>query len=136
GVARDRYVLLAVEQWLEAGDGRRARQAFAQVQRPAEDGELLWLWTTDGAALALWEGRPDDALRLLEPLSRRALPQRWRVTTEALRADAWFQKDEPARAVALYMQRENWLGDERELEWNRERLWQGLLVSDPEVLRR
>jgi outer membrane PBP1 activator LpoA protein len=136
GAARDRYVLLAVEQWLEAGDGRRARQAFAQVERPAEDGELLWLWTTDAAALSLWEGKPDDALRLVQPLSRRALPQRWRVTTEALRADAWFQKDEPARAVQLYVQRENWLGDEQELEWNRERLWQGLLVSDPEVLRR
>src|SRR5690606_32026971 len=40
---RDRFVLLAVEQWLEAGDGRRARAAFRTVAKPS-GGELLWLW--------------------------------------------------------------------------------------------
>lgn len=135
GAERDRYVLLAVEQWLEGGDGRRAANAFSGVPRPA-DGELLWLWTADAAALALWRGEPDEALSLLQPLAQRALPLRWRASTEALRADAWFQKDEPARAVELYIQRETWLGDELAVEWNRRRLWEGLLVSDPEVLRR
>lgn len=133
--ARDRYVLLAVEQWLEAGDGRRAAGALATVPRPA-GGELLWLWAADSAALALWEGDPDRALARLQPLAQRSLPLYWRAKTEALRADAWFQKDEPARAVELYVQRENWLADEREIEWNRRRLWEGLLVSDPETLRR
>jgi outer membrane PBP1 activator LpoA protein len=134
GRERDRLTLLAVEQWLDAGDGRRARNAFREVARPT-DGELLWLWSTDSAALALWDGRPDDALNILEPLSRQPLPLRHRTTVEALRADSWFQKGEPARAVDLYVQRENWLDEERDIENNRRRLWLGLLVSDAQLLR-
>jgi uncharacterized protein len=134
GPARDRFTLLAVEQWLEAGDGRRAGNALGSVTRPA-DGELLWLWTANAAALSLWEGQPDDALRLLEPLSRRALPLHYRAKTEALRADAWFQKDDPARAVELYIQRESWLDDRQSIESNRNRLWAGLQVSDARTLR-
>ncbi len=134
GPERDRYTLLAVEQWLEAGDGRRARNVLRSVARPA-DGELLWLWTTDAAALALWEGEADDALRLLEPLSRQPLPLAYRSRSEALRADAWFQKGEPVRAVELYLQREAWLDGRPAIEANARRLWAGLLVSDPRILR-
>ncbi len=134
GPARDRYTLLAVEQWLEADDGRRARTALRSVEKPAQ-GELLWLWTTDAAALALWEGEPDDALRLLEPLSRQALPLDYRARSEALRADAWFQKGDPVRAVGLYLQREAWLESSAALEANARRLWAGLLVSDAQRLR-
>lgn len=134
GVERDRYTLLAVEQWLEADDGRRARTALRSVEKPA-GGELLWLWTTDAAALALWEGEPDDALRLLEPLRRQALPLDYRARTEALRADAWFQKGEPVRAVEIYLQREAWLDDRQAVQANARRLWAGLLVSDAQSLR-
>jgi len=134
GTDRDRLTLLAAEQWLDAGDGRRAMTAMQSVARPA-DGEMLWLWTTNSSAIALLKGTPDDALRLLEPLSRQALPLNFRSRVEALRADAWFQKDEPVRAVELYMQRENWLDDSRRIELNRKRLWAGLLVSNPQTLR-
>ena len=134
GVERDRLTLLAVEQWLDAGDGRRAMTAMQSVARPAE-GEMLWLWTTNSSAIALINGMPDEALRLLEPLSRQALPLRFRSRVEALRADAWFQKDEPVRAVELYIQRENWLDDRHRVELNRQRLWAGLLVSNPQTLR-
>ncbi|MBT8080316.1 MAG: penicillin-binding protein activator [Gammaproteobacteria bacterium] len=134
GPDRDRFTLLAVEQWLNAGEGRRARSLFRDLPQPAA-GDLLWLWTTNSAALHLWDGRPDDALNLLQPLSRQALPRRHRVTAEALRADAWFQKGDPTRAVNLYMQRENWLDDRQSIENNRRRLWLGLLVSDAEALR-
>ncbi|HWM28516.1 MAG TPA: penicillin-binding protein activator [Woeseiaceae bacterium] len=134
GIERDRLTLLAAEQWLDAGDGRRAASAMSSVAKPAE-GEMLWLWTTNSSALALWQGKPDDALQLLEPVSRQALPLQYRSRVEALRADAWFQKDEPARAVQLFMQRETWLDDSDLIEQNRERLWAGLRVSDPQVLR-
>jgi outer membrane PBP1 activator LpoA protein len=134
GQERERLTLLAVEQWLDAGDGRRARNALAGIARP-EDGELLWLWSTDTAALALWEGRPDEALALLDPLSRRPLPVRHRSRVEALRADAWLQKNDPVRAINLYVQRENWLDDPAAILQNRQRLWAGLLVSDTNSLR-
>lgn len=133
GLERDRLTLLATEQWLDAGDGRRAMSAMRPVAKPA-DGEMLWLWTTNSAALTLWEGKPDNALQLLESLSRHALPLNYRSRVEALRADAWFQKDEPVRAVELYLQRENWL-DRNRIELNRQRLWAGLMVSDPRTLR-
>lgn len=135
GAERDRLTLLAVWQWLEAGDGRRARSALRRVPTPA-GGELLWLYNSDAAALALWEGRPDDALRLLEPLGRQPLPTDERLRVEALLADTWFQKDDPIRAIDLYRERENWLDSTREIEHNRRRIWAGLLASNPEVLRR
>lgn len=134
GSERERLTLLAVEQFLDAGDIRRARTAFAAVQRPAA-GSLLPLWTTNRAAFDLYNGRADDALALLEPLSREPLSRRDRLRAEALRADAWFQKQDPARAVALMIQRETWIKDQRGIERNRQRLWQGLLVSSPQVLR-
>jgi outer membrane PBP1 activator LpoA protein len=134
GAERDRLTLLAIEQWLNAGDGTRARNALQAVAQPAS-GELLWLWSADTAALALWEGRPDQALSLLEPLSRQPLPAEHRVRIEALRADAWFQKGDPVKAIGLYMQRENWLDDDAMIERNRRRLWAGLLVTDSQELR-
>ncbi|RLA27629.1 MAG: hypothetical protein DRQ63_05430, partial [Gammaproteobacteria bacterium] len=134
GAERDRLTLLAVEQWLHAGDGIRARNALQGVTTP-QSGDLLWLWSADAAALALWEGKPDQALALLEPLSRQPLPVEHRVRVEALRADAWLQKGDPVKAIGLYTQRENWLDDAASIERNRRRLWAGLLVSDVAVLR-
>jgi outer membrane PBP1 activator LpoA protein len=134
GDEQTRLTLLAIEQWLYAGDARRARNALRAIPIPPE-GELLWLWSTGAAALRLWEGQPDRALDLLEPLSRQPLPQQHRVRVEALRADAWFQKGQPVRAIDLYLQRENWLDDEWSVMQNRRRLWAGMKVSDAQVLR-
>ena len=134
GDEQTRLTLLAVEQWLYAGDARRARNALRAIPTPP-DGELLWLWSTGAAALRLWEGKPDQALSLLEPLSRQPLPQDHRARVEALRADAWFQKGEPVRAIELYLQRENWLDDDFSVRQNRRRLWAGLKASNAQVLR-
>ncbi len=134
GEERDRLTLLAVEQWLDAGDLPRARNAFADIVPPTS-GKLLPIWSTNAAAFYLYEGEADDALDLLEPLSRQPLARRDRLRVEALRADAWIQKQDPARAVQLMMQRETWIDDSRGIEQNRQRLWQGLLVSNPLVLR-
>jgi outer membrane PBP1 activator LpoA protein len=134
GDEQTRLTLLAVEQWLYAGDARRARNALRAIPTPT-GGELLWLWSTGAAALRLWEGQPDQALNLLEPLSRQPLPQDHRARVEALRADAWFQKGEPVRAIELYLQRENWLHDDFSVRQNRHRLWAGLKASNAQVLR-
>jgi outer membrane PBP1 activator LpoA protein len=134
GDERDRLTLLAVEQWLDAGDITRARNATRQVIQPA-GGDLLWLWNTNSAAMALYEGNPESALEILEPMSRAALPLRDRLRAEALRADAYFQLRDPQRAVELMIQRETYLRDSELIERNRVRLWQGLRISDPQVLR-
>ncbi len=134
GQERDRLTLLAVEQWLNAGDVRRARNALRDVPAPSS-GELLWLWSANAAALALRDGQADSALNLLEPMSRRALPTAYRVRVEALRADAWFQKRDPSHAIRLLTQREAWLDGGGSILQNRQRLWDGLLVSDLETLR-
>ena len=131
---RDRLTLLAVEQWLDAGDIERARNAFGGVNRPT-GGELVTLWNTSSAAFSLYEGQADAALNLLEPMSREALSRRDRLRVEALRADAWFQKQDPARAVQIMIQRESWIDDDRSIQQSRQRLWQGLLVSNARALR-
>lgn len=134
GTERDRLTQLAVEQWLNAGDVTRARSAFATVAMPAS-GENLWLWHANSGAFALFDGDADRALELLEPLSRESLPLDHRSRIDALRADAWFQKGDPARAVEIMVQRESWMGRRRDVDQNRRRLWQGLSVSSPENMR-
>lgn len=134
GTERDRYSLLAVEQYLDAGDVGRARNVFSSVAEPST-GNLVPLWRTNRAAFHLYQGDADAALNLLEPLSRGPLSRRDRLRVEVLRADAWIQKQDPARAVELLTQRETWIEDRRGIEQNRTRLWQGLLVSSPTVLR-
>ncbi len=134
GRERDRLTLLAVEKWLDAGDAGRAASAFATVA-PPPDAEIRRLWNTDAAALLLYRGDPDEALEILEPMSRESLSLRHRLRVEALRADAWIQLGDPTRAVQLMTQREIWLSSIQEVEQNRWRLWQGLIVSDPQTLR-
>ena len=97
GLERDRYTLLAVEQFLDAGDVRRARSAFDGVARPTS-GALAALWNTNRAAFYLYNGDAEAALSMLEPMSRQPLSQRDRLRVEALRADAWIQRQDPARA--------------------------------------
>lgn len=135
GPEKDRYTLLAVEQWLDAGDVKRAQSSFSDVGKP-ESEPLLAVWNTNSAALSLYNGDADAALAILEPMSRRPLPQRDRLRVEALRADAWVQKQDPARAVELMRQRETWLDSARQIQQGRARLWQGLLFSNPQVLRK
>jgi len=134
GSEKYRLNLLAVEQWLDAGDAVRARNAFRSIPRQSV-ASFRWLWNTNAAALSLYAGKPDNALSILEPMSRESLTQDHRLRVEALRADAWIQKRDPARAVELMTQRESWLSGRRSIEQNRWRLWQGLLVSEPQVLR-
>ncbi len=134
GEEKDRLTLLAVEQWLDASDVARAQRSFATVAKPTY-GALLALWNTNSAALSLYHGEPDAALSLLEPMSRQSLQSRDRLRVEALRADAWIQKQDPARAIELMRQRETWLDNARQIEQNRNRLWQGLLFSNPQILR-
>ena len=134
GTQRDRYTLLAVEQYLDAGDLSRARSAFSGVARQTS-GSLQPLWNTNRAALHLYDGDADTALNLLEPMSRQPLSQRDRLRVEVLRADAWIQKQDPTRAIELMTQRETWVDDRYGIEKNRTRLWQGLIVSSPTVLR-
>ena len=104
GSERDRLTLLAIEQWLDAGDASRARNAFRTIARPTST-DLRWLWNTNSAALSLYAGEADAALSILEAMSRESLSERHRLRVEALRADAWIQKGDPARAVELMMQR-------------------------------
>ena len=134
GNERDRLTLLAVEQWLDAGDAIRAGNAFRDIAKPGGS-ELRWLWSTNSAALSLYAGEADAALSILEPMGREPLSERHRLRVEALRADAYIQKGDPIRAVELMTQRELWLRDRRSIEQNRWRLWQGLLVSDAAALR-
>lgn len=135
GAERDRLTLLAVEQWLDAGDIARASNASATVSRPA-GGTSLGTWNTNRASLLLYAGKADEALEILDPMSNAAIPQSTRLRVEALRADAFFQKRDPARAVELMRQRETWLDSDNSVQQNRERLWRGLQVSDAQVLRR
>ncbi len=134
GTERDRLTMLAVEQWIDAGDVMRARNAHGRVARPTTR-RAYWLWSTNAAALSLYEGDADAALNLLEPLSRESLTIERRLRVDALRADAWLQKSDPARAVELMQQREQYLDDTRSIEQNRERLWRGLAAGRPSELR-
>lgn len=134
GPARDRLELLAVEQWLDAGDASRARELFAGLAIPV-DAQLRQLWSTNSATLLLYRGDADGALQVLEAMSREPLPRNRRLRVDALRADAWIQKKDPARAVELMTRRESLLSNRQDIEENRWHLWQALMLSDPRDLR-
>ncbi|MEM9335116.1 MAG: penicillin-binding protein activator [Pseudomonadota bacterium] len=134
GIERDRLTLLAVEQWLRAGDRARASNAMRAVP-VAPSATLDVLWTVNSASLLLADDRVDDAIALLEPLSRTPLSQADRSRVDAARADAWIAKEEPERAVQLMAQRETWLDSGDEILNNRRRLWEGLKTTHPIVLR-
>lgn len=134
GAEKDRLTLLAVEQWLDAGDMTRARDAFSTVARPA-GGNSRWLWDSNRATFHLYAGEAEDALELLEALNRQTLSPRRRLRVGILRADAWIQKGDPSRAVELMTNLETRLGDHRSIEQNRWRLWQGLIRSNSQALR-
>lgn len=134
GPDRDRLMLLAIEQWLDAGDAARARDALASIPTPA-DTQLRHLWNSNAAALMLYRGESDEALQVLEAMSRESLSRNRRLRVDALRADAWVQKQDPARAVEIMTQRESMLSSRRDIEDNRWHLWQALLLSEPQDLR-
>ena len=133
GAERDRLTLLAVEQWLFAGDERRARNALSQIQRPSS-GELLWLWTADASALLLWEGNPNGALSLLEPLEKETLPPKYRNRLDLLLADSWFQIGRLLSAVDLYIRRESKLLNIDAIRFSRKKLWAQLRLVDVQNL--
>ncbi len=114
GQARERLTLLAVEQWLDAGDATRARNAFTGMPIPI-DAQLRHLWKTNSATLLLFRGEADEALGILEALSRESLTRNRRLRVDALRADAWVQKQDPTRAIELMTQRESLLSDRRDI---------------------
>ena len=78
GLERDRLTLLAVDNWLDAGDAVRAQNAFRGVAQP-QSGELLWRWNSTSAAMLLYEGEAERARDLLESLSRQSLPPELRL---------------------------------------------------------
>lgn len=134
GAARDRLTLLAAEQWVLAGDAARARNALNSVAQPVSEA-LTPLASIVQSGILVMDGRADDALAILEPLSRNPLNVEDRLRVDAARADAWLALEEPARAIELMTQREALLDDRNEILNNRERLWRGLTSTHPMVLR-
>ncbi len=134
GIEQQRLNLLAVQKWLDAGNLSAAESVFSTMPRPI-DAQSQPLWDMNRATLHLYAGESEQALTILEPLSRGSLPRGQRLRVESLRADAWLQQGDPARAVELMMQREVWLESSRAVRDNREHLWAGLSRSNPTVLR-
>ncbi|MEM7433242.1 MAG: penicillin-binding protein activator [Pseudomonadota bacterium] len=134
GVERDRLSLLAAQKWLDAGNLDAARSVMRSVSRPS-DLDAGAIWDMNAATLHLYDGESEQALAILEPMSRASLPRGQRLRVESLRADAWLQQGDPVRAIELMMQREVWLNRSRELRANREHLWAGLVQTDPQLLR-
>lgn len=135
GIERDRLTLLAIQQWLDANDVIRAQNAFRRISKPT-GGDALRIWQMDQAALYLIATRPEDALLILEPMSKEGLSLKFRSRVDALRADAQFQRRDPVRAIEILTHRESWLNDSRSISENRNRIWAGLLVTDGPTLRR
>lgn len=134
GGERQRLTLLAVDQWISAGDIERARGAFAEIPS-IQSGPLATLWATNDAGLVLADGETERALEMLEQLSASAMSNSDRLRVQLRRAEAWFAFEEPARAIELLSLRETWLESGDAIQQNRLRLWRGLLSTLPTVLR-
>ena len=134
GAERDRLSLLAVEQWLIAGDYSRATSAYAGIAQPPPADNAV-LERSVRARFLLLDGQPEQALALLEALGAEPLPTSRRLAVQALRADAYIANGEAARGVEIMRQREAWLRSREDIRRNREMLWQSLSLSPAELLR-
>ena len=133
-IEKKRLRLLAIEQWLDAGNLIEAEKVNIDIEPPTS-GALVLIWKTNLATFNLYQGNADEALKILTPMSKESLPLRDRLRVEMLRADAWTQKKDLIRVVDLMVKREEWLSDPKQIKANRERLWKGLLYSDVKTLK-
>lgn len=133
GIVRDGYVLKAAESWLAGGDRIRAETALERITQPVAP-ELSNDYHLGRAAIAAFDG---DELATQRALSQTD-PQRYtleqRARADAIRGDLAFLAGDPVEAIALLTRRELWLGNEREIAANDQRIWEGLLVTDPSLL--
>lgn len=134
GDMRTEFTLLAVEQWLLAGNDQRAIAAMDALALPVSD-NLYPLYATNLAGLKLLEDDAAAAAALLEPLSRRPLRIEDRLRVDAARANTWLKMEQPSRAVEILTQREALLDSRQAIVRNRELLWRGLKRTRPVVLR-
>ncbi len=134
GPERDRLTLLAIEQWLIAGDMDRARSAYMGIQQPPTAGNAT-LEQSVRARILLIRGEASAAIELLERASAQPMPTSRRLAVETLRAETYVALEQPARAVEIMRQREAYLSDARDREAGREQLWSMLESSTPAALR-
>lgn len=134
GEARDDLILRAARAYLLAGDAARAARAVSQVSEPVPDG-LRNDWLIIRAEIAVLEARDDEALSLLDELGTDRLTLLQRVRAESVRGRAFFGLGQPVQAIRILQRRELWLGSDEEIEGNHTLIWDGLLASDPIVLR-
>lgn len=134
GSERERLTLLAIEQWLIAGDDGRARSAYASLSQPPAASNAA-LATAVRARFLLLGDDPQQALILLEPLSAEPMTPPRRAVVERLRAETYLVLGQPARSVEIMRQREAWLVDGRAVARSREALWGLLSRSSTSELR-
>ncbi len=133
GEERNRLTLLAVDEWLLAGDAARARNAFASTTRPA-DPDAQADWTLTAARLDLAGGRPEAALEKLASLGDLELRVEQRLRRDALRGSALFDTGQTLDALALLVRRELWLEDSADIRRNHDIIWAGLIATPPATL--
>ncbi|MEJ2602371.1 MAG: penicillin-binding protein activator [Gammaproteobacteria bacterium] len=133
GGERNRLTLLAVEEWLLAGDTARASNAFASTT-PPDDPDARADWTLTAARLDLAVGRPDAALDKLASLGDLELRVEQRLRRDALRGTALFDTGRPLDGLALLVRRELWLDGATEVRRNHDIIWAGLIATPPATL--
>ena len=101
-IEKKRLRLLAIEQWLDAGNLIEAEKVNIDIEPPTS-GALVLIWKTNLATFNLYQGNADEALKILTPMSKESLPLRDRLRVEMLRADAWTQKKDLIQAVFLLL---------------------------------
>ncbi|MEL7297562.1 MAG: penicillin-binding protein activator [Pseudomonadota bacterium] len=134
GDARDRYTLLAVQQWILATDERRAAVALSNVREPEiQPLRNDWLLTT--AALYNLRGNGERAVATLAESSAGDFSLSQRIAAEGIRGEALFLEDQPAEALATLQRRELWLNSQQEIASNHSVIWDGLLQASPDALQ-
>jgi len=130
GDERTRLTLLAVEEWLRAGDIVRARTAFSDTRRPA-GADLATDWALTAARLDLAAGDAAGALERLQGLDDLTLRVEQRLSRDALRGAALFDTGRTREALDLLVRRELWLDDADAVRMNHEIIWAGLIATPP-----
>lgn len=124
---REHYALKAVESLIKAGQLREARDKLRAVDVSRLDEVFVARKRLLEARLAILEGRPEEALRLVDPIEKmRGLSPVQIAELHRLRAQSQIALDRPLPALRSLLAREQVLSARADLSANQQEIWQVL----------
>lgn len=133
GEQRDQYLLRAAGLFIDLGNFDAAIQQLNNINATTASTQTLLGLQLQSARIELGQGRPRDALRLLEFSA--VLPMGMQIQVHRLRAQAFLDAGYPLEAAKTRMQMDTLLSDSAEQQANHQAIWEALSLLSATTLQ-